>query len=398
MTDPAGKLHIRIGPDGVHIRSTRPVRAAKLFVGRGIEETARVLPALFSICATAQAMACAAALERALGLAPDPRLAGLRRRLVEAETLREHLWRVLLDWPRLQGGEPDSAAMAQVMGQYTAFRYALAGAGDPFRPGAAWAGPDRAAADRAATALATLVAERVLGEPPADWLARVDGLAGLADWSGRAETVAAGLVRQVLASDQGELGRSPIAPLPALSNRDLDPWLSGPEADSFVACPTWDGAPRETSPLTRNLSSALVSALATSHGNGILTRVAAQLLELAQLAAGGSSAADPETTETPASDSPGLGPDLGLALVQAARGLLVHRVRIADGRVVDYRILAPTEWSFHPQGTVACGLVDLAQRANCADLLPLARFFITAVDPCVDFDLELAGPGDVQDR
>ena len=393
MTDPAGKLHILIGPDGVRIRSTRPVRAARLFVGRGVEETARLLPALFSICANAQAAASAQALERALGLEPEPRLAGLRARLVEAETLREHLWRILLDWPRLQGREPDSAAMAQVMGQYGMLRRALAGIGDPFRPGATWTEPDRPAADQAAAELASLVASRVFGERPADWLTRVDGFAGLDAWSARTGTGAAQLVRRVIDSDQGDLGRSPIGPLPALSDRDLDPWLCGPEADAFVARPTWNGAPRETSPLTRNLSCTLVGTLTGSHGNGLLTRLAAQLLELARLTAGGSTPADREMTGSGSGLEPGLG--LGLAQVQAARGLLVHRARIADDRVADYRILAPTEWSFHPEGVVASGLADLAQRAAHSDLLPLARLFVAAVDPCVDFDLELAGPDDV---
>jgi hypothetical protein len=391
MTDPAGKLQIRIGPDGVRIRSTRPVRAARLFVGRGVAETARLLPTLFSICATAQAAACAGALEGALGLAPDPRLTGLRARLVQAETLREHLWRILLDWPRLQGEEPDAAAMASVMGRYQALRRSLAGAWDPFRPGTAWMEPERAAAQRAAAELAGLVAERVLGEPPADWAARVVGLARLADWSARATTGAARLVRRVLGSDHGDLGRSPIAALPVLSDRDLDTWLRGPEADTFVARPTWDGAPRETSPLTRNLSCPLLADLVARQGNGLLTRLAAQLSELARLAAVGSTASDPQG----AALGSGLGPGLGLTQVQAARGLLVHRVRIADGRVADYRILAPTEWSFHPEGVVATGLADLSQRAARTDLLPLARLFVAAVDPCVDFDLDLAGPGEV---
>ena len=50
---------------------------------------------------------------------------------------------------------------------------------------------------------------------------------------------------------------------------------------------------------------------------------------------------------------------VGLGQVQAARGLLVHRVAIRAGRVADYRILAPTEWNFHPQGAAALGLATL---------------------------------------
>ena len=87
-----------------------------------------------------------------------------------------------------------------------------------------------------------------------------------------------------------------------------------------------------------------------------------------------------------------LAPGTGLAQVQAARGLLVHRVQIDAGRVTGYRILAPTEWNFHPRGVVATGLADIVANTAPDQLEPLARLFIAAVDPCVDYDLQLPGP------
>ncbi len=78
---------------------------------------------------------------------------------------------------------------------------------------------------------------------------------------------------------------------------------------------------------------------------------------------------------------------MGLSQIPAARGLLVHRVRLAEGRVKDYRILAPTEWNFHPEGVVAAGLDAMAARSDGPELEPLARLFIAAVDPCVEFEL-----------
>jgi hypothetical protein len=55
--------------------------------------------------------------------------------------------------------------------------------------------------------------------------------------------------------------------------------------------------------------------------------------------------------------------------------------------VADYRILAPTEWNFHPRGVVAVGLDAIAARVRGPELGSLARLFVAAVDPCVDFDL-----------
>jgi coenzyme F420-reducing hydrogenase alpha subunit len=79
---------------------------------------------------------------------------------------------------------------------------------------------------------------------------------------------------------------------------------------------------------------------------------------------------------------------VGLAQVQAARGLLVHRVAIQAGRVADYRILAPTEWNFHPQGAAALGLATLPD-ADDATLRRMAGLFVTALDPCVAYDVHL---------
>ena len=75
--------------------------------------------------------------------------------------------------------------------------------------------------------------------------------------------------------------------------------------------------------------------------------------------------------------------------MQTARGLLLHHARIDDDRVEDYRIVAPTDWNFHPDGALARGLVGLeaddatavAQRAGLAAL---------ALDPCVAFRIEVA--------
>lgn len=396
MADPAGKLQIRIGPSGTAIDSSRPLGAARVLVGRPPAETARILPALFSVCATAQSAACVAALEQAQGLEPDPGVVALRRDLVEAETLREHLWRVLLDWPRLLNREPDVAAMARVMDAYGRLRGALTGAAAPFAPGMAKASPpDEAFARRAGLELEALVAGLVLGMEPAGWLGSVVGLDALARWCEGTETLPAGLLRRLLSEDRADLGRSPVVALPALDTgaalAELDARLAGPEADDFVARPTWGGGPRDASPLTRTLGSPLIQDLQARLGNGILTRLAAQLLEMARIAR--RIARGPETrrpcpdAEMPHEPIRVSAPGVGLAAVPAARGPLIHRVRIADARVADYRILAPTEWNFHPRGVVATGLDDLRARAGDPERTRLARLFIAAVDPCVDFDL-----------
>jgi len=80
-----------------------------------------------------------------------------------------------------------------------------------------------------------------------------------------------------------------------------------------------------------------------------------------------------------------------VGFAEAARGLLVHRVAIINKRVEHYQILAPTEWNFHPQGVVAQGLTAIARSGvEGSELERLARLYITAVDPCVDYQLSVS--------
>jgi len=67
---------------------------------------------------------------------------------------------------------------------------------------------------------------------------------------------------------------------------------------------------------------------------------------------------------------------------------LIHRLALRQGRVHDYRIIAPTEWNFHPEGVVAQGLKQLTSQ-SLNDLQRQAELYINAVDPCVQYALNL---------
>jgi coenzyme F420-reducing hydrogenase alpha subunit len=155
----------------------------------------------------------------------------------------------------------------------------------------------------------------------------------------------------------------------------------------FEAAPLWDGAPVETGALARMRAHPLVASVAKRCGNSVPARMAARLVELAALLARLAGTAD-------AAAAPGicafpLGPGEGLAAVQTARGLLLHHARVAEGRVAGYRIVAPTEWNFHPDGPLARGLAGLAA-ANDAALERSARLAAQALDPCVACRIEVA--------
>ncbi len=99
-----------------------------------------------------------------------------------------------------------------------------------------------------------------------------------------------------------------------------------------------------------------MAALAARDGHTVAVRMAARLVELAGLLQRARSAADqagnPHWVEAFAP-----APGEGIAAVQTARGLLLHRaVRAAGGVVAEYQIVAPTEWNFHPAGPLVQGL------------------------------------------
>ena len=62
--------------------------------------------------------------------------------------------------------------------------------------------------------------------------------------------------------------------------------------------------------------------------------------------------------------------------------------------IADYRVIAPTEWNFHPQGGLACHIANM--RAAMHETGSTARqhyereiaVLVAAFDPCVQYDVE----------
>ncbi|NKN34085.1 Ni,Fe-hydrogenase I large subunit [Marichromatium bheemlicum] len=385
MQEPGGRLGIelRITPEArrCEIHSTRPVTASQVFIGRTPAETARVLPRLYSICGQAQACACTTALEHALGHTAPTEIRADRAAAVASETRREHLWRILIDWPAALDEPADHLTLARVHGLTRTLLAALAPDADLFIPGARPTATDQRVLAETRDALDTLLEARLFGMPPAHWLTRIDTPERLADWAASGVSQAARLLQRVIVEDLAGLGASTVAPLPALDDRalaDLLPRLADP---GFLTAPTWDGAPRETTPVTRQHHQPLVRAL----GTGLLARLVALLVEVA----------DPPLLASRPSGA--LDDGLGVGRAAAARGMLTHLVQLdARGHIADYCILAPTEWNFHPRGALALALEALGPAPE-AELRRRAGLLIAALDPCVAFDLTLstAGPSEV---
>ncbi len=142
---------------------------------------------------------------------------------------------------------------------------------------------------------------------------------------------------------------------------------------AFCLNPTWRGEAAETGALARR---------GGGTGKAGTQRWQARLAELRDWAAGTAKVGAGGTAS-----SITLVPGTGRALVEKARGLLMHEISLDGDRVADYLIVAPTEWNFHPRGPLPRWLLghDASDREALRSLV--ARC-VAALDPCVRWELE----------
>jgi len=378
-----GELIVRLHCDGNRIRqvtvhSTRPMIAARMLRGKTAVDAAATVPMLFSICGGAQGAGALSALAAAgaKGLEADP---GSCDRRVMLESLQETFRRVLIDWPDAISGQTCAAPVAALHREIASSMRAADG---PTRC------LDAQAMRALGTRLSAIAAQEVFGISVTAWLELADMDALLA-WCANRETVAAIMLGQLFAGDP-TLGESAIPLMPpahrdALARVIVPSLRAEPE---FTSAPNWGGAPVETGALARMRDEPLVAVVREQFGNAVVTRIVARLVELASLIL--ELTGERARTEAPPRiQGMSLGEGEGLAAVETARGLLLHRARLHEERVVDYQIVAPTEWNFHAGGALVRGLEGLEADGH-GHLLRNARWLAHALDPCVAFRVEVA--------
>lgn len=341
--------------DAVDISSSRPDIATQLLQGRRSDEAQAAVPLLFSVCARSQATACRLACAAAAGAAPALETLALARAAVAEETVRETAWQVLLHLPRWLGEAPSAEATAAA------------------RAAQLWRGTGAGQDDAAADAIAVAV----FGCSARAWLQLADWPAVTA-WAAAGQTATARYL-QALAPPGPDTGpATPLLPPPTPG------WLAAVAAAAaaepdYTRRPHWQGRPAETGALARLQGDALLGSDAAPAPSRLLARHLARLRELALLLAG---------RLQPGVGALALAPGSGLGWADNARGLLVHHVQLDGDRVRLYRIVAPTEWNFHPQGALATALVG-APVGDAAAARRAALRLVNSLDPCVNCTVEL---------
>jgi len=319
--------------DSVSVASRRPA-AAQLFIGKSADQVLALVPRLFSLCGKAQSAVAAAALATASG---QPLPAGdgddLRR-----EAIGEHLWRLLLDWPQqLLAGEAGYLQKKSLNAAFANFYRQLR------RP-------------ENESALFAAIAACLDDYPLATQLD------ALRPWDALAIPTHPALPSCLPVNDRKAIGAMFVA------------------ADArFSESPVWQSRPAEVGGLAEGLADPEVSALYAA-GRPLAARLLVRRRALATLLADRSGGWAPEALARPAG--------VGCAWAMTARGPLCHRVELQSGRVVDYQLIAPTEWNFHPQSAWLAHL--RGARAETPEIAEnLLRLWALALDPCVPVSLTL---------
>ncbi len=364
------RLHPGSAPSIVGQRPVlAPGRVAGLLHGRRGAQVGNTLSSLFTLCSHAHRRAADMVLAAAQGRA-EPGLASAAPVLLWLETARDHLRSIALDWPQHLPG-PGRAA------------HGLHWLRDcPLQLGTVPRVTDAAIAGQTLAALRHWLEQRVLGDDAQVWLARCLAPDALAAWC---TSQAGRLPPAHCLATWRPLAQKLTPETRCLELLDSDPDLQNARlrelvhkllADpDFVQRPNWLGQPAETGAWSR---------LRQRHEElptppSAWSRLSARWLELVAIAAADPSATSYGSTALLAFGAVDLGHGQALAWVEMARGLLLHWVQVdAAGGVEDYRVVAPTEWNFHPQGALARALAALPPGDVQA-----ARTLAAAFDPCV---------------
>ncbi len=343
----------------LEIRSTRPRSAGRLFRGRPIGQVVRQLPLLFSLCGLAQQIAALTAAEQALGYEAGVALRQARMQLLLAEQGREQLLRLWRDWLTEDGAPLKTEAQAALLG-FNRFYARLLISHKP------------------ALQLAP-VAFKALALPPLEPLPALLQL----PISLRLERLQTGQPEDALDHCLQRLEQRfaavPLQPgctaLPVLNAAELQPWL---DAD-FCCAPQWQGDCFETGLIDQKLI--LNDQKMTKNLHGLTVRFIKLIYQLQLL---------PERLHNQSLEqaAPTLSPGTGLAQIPSARGRLIHSLVLDGEQVADYQILAPTEWNFHPQGTLRQQLLGVTV-ADAQQARALAQRLTLLIDPCVGFSVEV---------
>jgi uptake hydrogenase large subunit len=345
----------------------------RLVIAKTPQQAIELFGLMYALCGHAHQRAAVSAFERALQVRIAPAIEQLRAVAGSVEIIKEHALNLLLRLPSEDTAPPVAQRLltsAQAIGKAidSTALYTF-----PCRK----VTTDTDAYEQALSQLATSL-HALLG----DFFSMTTPSPGdIAAWRRDEKCIAARHMQHCAQPGWAGFGKAGTLRLPSTA---VEAWaiaLNGPNAGTFAAAPHWYGSPCETNAYTRQAAHPLMRATAAAHGNGLYARSLARLLEI-RLLYDALPRQLPFCNELPGSATAAGG--AALVQVEASRGRLLHGVDVRYGLIADYRIVAPTQWNFHPQGLLPAALTG----ADARDEQLLQRqieAWVATLDPCVAF-------------
>ena len=180
---------------------------------------------------------------------------------------------------------------------------------------------------------------------------------------------------------------------PALHPFEGETKPDGEMAQGYTWCkaPRLEGLPAEVGALARQVVAQhpLALDIIAQKGGNIEARIVARFLEIAILVPQMEAwlkAIRPDDAFITHSDMPTKAE--GAGLVEAARGALGHWLRVDQGKIANYQIIAPTTWNFSPRdasgqpGPLEQALVNAPIRSGEVDPVSV-QHIVRSFDPCM---------------
>ncbi len=338
---------------GVEVTSTRP-QVYQLLHGKTPENVIKLVPALFSLCGMAQT----AVAEAAIAAASNK--AFVRRSALEfsiaCEAIQEHCWRLLLDWPKALG-------LTQLQVDFIRWHGMLREIG---------------VAQGELVTLKHEIESFWLGMPAKEWL-QISELSDLEHWWSNAHSPAGKLFAMLakIEIEEESVKSLEVPLLPDWTALQAQSSCASMLNAEFVARPTWKVAPAETGALAYYTEASMLHHAMQSRQSRVLARVLARVYDMLQMLSGNF------VGRLDYVGSHGT----GFAIAKTARGILMHKVLINADLVQDYWVVAPTEWNFHPAGSLTAGLIG--KKGDVKQLLQTVKRHVLSLDPCVEYELEV---------
>lgn len=351
-------------------------QATTLLGQRPAQEAVALLPSVFSICAQAQAAATAGAVAAALGQSLSSTQIAAHTLAVKIESVQESLRSLCLSLPEtlLPRQSAEGAAL-------------IADFSRAWRDGTAFlaklqktlhheiSDAEFAALMKEAKPLAQMWdqfgARHVFGVSALRWQGEANETSSIVRWF------------RLMESEAPTLGRTALSPLP------LAMFRAGKLSWSALV-----QSPYDASAWRRVQQDERMAPVATRLGNSAAARLWARLVDVATTLAGLLETG--AVKETPwirlhslgEGKSEGKSDGDGMAEVECARGVLVHRARLAGTNIAAYELCAPTDWNLHRDGALAT-LIGVEAK-DIARLQTHATWLVQMLDPCVAFEIEVS--------